>query len=460
MEKENILIACVGITDPIRSDYDGPILHITRYYHPKKIYMILSSEIAERERKWKYNEEAVHLLVPKCEIIKIETGIEDPHSYDSLATEFRTICEQVKYENPGNRILLNITSGTPQMETTLAMIGMGEPEIYTLIQVTTPEKKSNHNQAFNPEKDDLNEWFEGDLDNIGTEPNRCLTPQLYNFRTPVIQFQIRSLIENYDYNGALMLYKLNQDILPEKLGILLCHGEKRLCLESEEAIKEARKCGLVKNLFLNGRRDIAELVDYFNSMYVKEKRGELNDFVMRLEVLAEYLGLFILEKKMKISVDQISSVRSKRKNATRFLNEQKCKECMPGIEEYFVQKYFFEEEKNRSFRWGNALNSRAVVNLVGYQSEKKEIYKKYAIHVDEMRKWLSLCARLRNPAAHTIVAITDEMFKKEYGGKSADVLCANIRKVMMAVFEKEVPKESFEVFDILNKMCVDCMRKV
>ena len=41
MEKENILIACVGITDPIRSDYDGPILHITRYYHPKKIYMIL-----------------------------------------------------------------------------------------------------------------------------------------------------------------------------------------------------------------------------------------------------------------------------------------------------------------------------------------------------------------------------------------------------------------------------------
>ena len=34
-------------------------------------------------------------------------------------------------------------------------------------------------------------------------------------------------------------------------------------------------------------------------------------------------------------------------------------------------------------------------------------------------------------------------------------LCANIRKVMMAVFEKEVPKESFEVFDILNKMCVD-----
>ena len=30
----------------------------------------------------------------------------------------------------------------------------------------------------------------------------------------------------------------------------------------------------------------------------------------------------------------------------------------------------------------------------------------------------------------------------------------------MAVFEKEVPKESFEVFDILNKMCVDCMRKV
>lgn len=38
MEKENILIACVGITDPIRSDYDGPILHITRYITEKNIY--------------------------------------------------------------------------------------------------------------------------------------------------------------------------------------------------------------------------------------------------------------------------------------------------------------------------------------------------------------------------------------------------------------------------------------
>lgn len=95
----------------------------------------------------------------------------------------------------------------------------------------------------------MNEWFEGDLDNIGTEPNRCLTPQLYNFRTPVIQFQIRSLIENYDYNGALMLYKLNQDILPEKLGILLCHGENGYVLNLKKQLKRRESVVWLKIYF-------------------------------------------------------------------------------------------------------------------------------------------------------------------------------------------------------------------
>ena len=52
MEKKCILISAVGKTDPIRSNYDGPMLHIVRHYQPEKVYLILSDDIAKKEEKW------------------------------------------------------------------------------------------------------------------------------------------------------------------------------------------------------------------------------------------------------------------------------------------------------------------------------------------------------------------------------------------------------------------------
>lgn len=457
MEKKCILISAVGKTDPIRSNYDGPMLHIVRHYQPEKVYLILSDDIAKKEEKWGQNETAIHFLDKQCEVIKDNTEIKNPHSYDDLTVDFRRFCEKVKKENPERKILLNITSGTPQMKTTLAMIGMGEPEIYTVIQVTSPEGGKTYGSEFDPEKEDLKDWFECDIDNEESDANRCVIPNLYNFRQPMIQFQIQSLLENYNYAGAYTLYNLNRDILPEKLGHLLRHGAKRYNLEFEEAVLEARKCNMSQELFENSRKDITELVDYFNAMQIKVKRGELNDFVLRLEVLAVYLSLFIIEKKMRIPLDDFSTKRKRKGSETRYLDEQKCKKIMPEIEKYFMENYF-EGKSHQRFEWGRDLNGRAAVNIVGYQSEYNEKHAKYKIHVEEMRKWIHLSAKVRNPAAHTIIAILPEKIREEYEGKSAEMLCANIRKVMVSVLGKEVPKEIFDVFDILNQCCIECMR--
>ena len=39
--KERVLLTFAGNTDPTRGNYDGPMLHICRYYRPKKIYLVL-----------------------------------------------------------------------------------------------------------------------------------------------------------------------------------------------------------------------------------------------------------------------------------------------------------------------------------------------------------------------------------------------------------------------------------
>ncbi|WP_196611202.1 hypothetical protein [Pectinatus brassicae] len=48
--EECVLFSPVGSTDPIRGDFDGPMLHIVRYYKPKKVYFF-NSRMAKRDRR-------------------------------------------------------------------------------------------------------------------------------------------------------------------------------------------------------------------------------------------------------------------------------------------------------------------------------------------------------------------------------------------------------------------------
>ena len=46
---DDILFTCAGTSDPVRGNRDGGILHIMRYYHPKRVYLFLSQQIADLE---------------------------------------------------------------------------------------------------------------------------------------------------------------------------------------------------------------------------------------------------------------------------------------------------------------------------------------------------------------------------------------------------------------------------
>ena len=49
MEK-SILVSVVGRTDPMRSEHDGPIMHIIRHYRPERAVLFLTEEIEALER--------------------------------------------------------------------------------------------------------------------------------------------------------------------------------------------------------------------------------------------------------------------------------------------------------------------------------------------------------------------------------------------------------------------------
>ena len=44
---KQVLFSCLGTTDPVRKEHDGPMLHILRHYRPESVWLFLTPEIKE-----------------------------------------------------------------------------------------------------------------------------------------------------------------------------------------------------------------------------------------------------------------------------------------------------------------------------------------------------------------------------------------------------------------------------
>lgn len=449
-----ILIAVVGRTDPIRDEHDGPILHITRYYKPERIILILSEELGELEKKYHYMKDAIHLLDEKCMVDCIYTGIVDVHSYDDFSMVLMQVCNEAKEKYKESRIILDITSGTPQMETGLCMIALSDTERYLPIQVSTPAKAGNKSGFFNPEKDDITMWFETDLDN---EENicRCMEPQLFNYRRPIIQFQIRSLIQHYDYAGALQLIDLYKKSFSECAHDLILHAKNRLMLRNEDARKNAKALGMERELYSVKQKRISELVEYYNAMHVKQKRGELNDFALRMEILTEYLAIYLIEECMGFPRASFCNITSK----ICKLDKEKAQKVFPGIDAFLDEIYI--KEIGRGFDWNNKALSGRIASQIAAFLVKKEEHQKYQVCVEEFLKWIKISADVRNLAAHTMVAVTEDMMKSAYENLDSAALCKRIQRVMLLCFESGIDEKVFQIYDTINeKIAVELEKSV
>lgn len=445
----SILIAVVGKTDPIRSEHDGPILHIIRWYHPERAVLILTAEIEKDEKEYHYMEEAIRLLDARCQVEMISTGILQPHSYDDFSIPFLNICNRIRNQYPDKKILLNITSGTPQMETAMCMIAISEPSVYVPVQVASPERSANRSSFFKPHEDLIEDWFEMDVDNEPESESRCHEPQLLNFKRPMLQAQILSLICNFDYAGAWQLYQENQQLFSKRTGLLLEHAKYRLNLEYKEAEALAEQLGLKSALYPVRRSDVARLIEFFNSMCIKQYRGELNDFSMRLEIMTEYLAIYILENCMKIKRSELTTVRKLKNSEIMYLTESKCIAKIPGIEAYLDTQ--FSDKKGGVFEWGKAINALSLVHIVKYLS-MQECFKRYEAAATEMLRWVQLSAQVRNPAAHTIISITEDLIRKSYGNKDSQSLCNSMRTILRQVFGNEGKDEAFRIYEKINEL--------
>lgn len=144
MNKKRVLFSLIGSSDPIRNNYDGPMLHIVRHYQPVKVFLFLSAEMVKREKGGNlFCIKAINSISEDIDIELFESDIKDVTDYDVLAEIIPEKMDEFADKNSGCEVLVNISSGTPQMISTMNLHIAISNKDFKPIQVFTPEKKSN-----------------------------------------------------------------------------------------------------------------------------------------------------------------------------------------------------------------------------------------------------------------------------------------------------------------------------
>ncbi|KIX91212.1 CRISPR-associated protein Csm6 [Staphylococcus microti] len=289
-----VLFSPVGNSDPWRSGRDGAMLHIVRHFKPKKVVLFFTETLwlgksefkGHKEYEW---EEIIQQVSVDTEVEVIVDTIEHPQDFDVYKEKFHEYIKSLGDEYPEDEILLNVTSGTPQMEATLCLEYVVYPHRKKCIQVSTPENWSNANLSHSTPKEEL------DAVNIETvnlneeahEP-RYKEIEIISFREAMVKSQILGLIANYDYEGALSLIQ-QQEVFKNK-DILL-----ELLTEITSSIKKHSVFKDISEKYSND--DLRKLLFHYLILKLKFDRGDIAEVLIRVKSIAEYIAEYYINTK-------------------------------------------------------------------------------------------------------------------------------------------------------------------
>ncbi|NLD49592.1 MAG: hypothetical protein GX660_20790, partial [Clostridiaceae bacterium] len=172
--KKSVLFSPVGTTDPIRSQADGAMLHIVRHLRPEAVWLFLTKEMAEyHDRDDRYRKSILRVM-PECEIEIIKTDIDNPQDFDACYLKFREAIKGMREKYKDYELLVNISSGTPQMKNLLSYEAVAGNYGVVAVQVNSPNKSANDKEEHLTTDFDIDLAFETNQDHA----NPTLRPRL------------------------------------------------------------------------------------------------------------------------------------------------------------------------------------------------------------------------------------------------------------------------------------------
>lgn len=411
---KRILFSPAGNTDPIKSGYDGGILHICRHYKVDEVYLYLSQDILEHQNEdQRYTRAIEHLgklqnREIKCHLIE-RPNLSDPHLFNYFYEDFYK--ELVKIQeslSPDDELLLNVSSGTPAMKSAILCIATLKNLTCKIMQVANPAPKQD--KRF--EKPFTDEILENNLDDLPGEKVRveeisCPELAYYNEENSIIK-----LVKAYSYKAALELAKTlpqrkTQHYLPY-LELAVAREALNLKKAISLEIKLKTKTFPIKN------DDQIKVFEYALNAQLKLNRDEFTDYVRSLTPLTTDLFERIL-KQQGFDLTKFTKFDGSKRIWDRvFISNNKDTDSLA--------KAIYDGARMKNNPNYNDITTDSLNKIIQTMIDDTQIVK-LSNNLREVEK------ELRNRAAHEIISINEKKFTA-LTGKSPKEIMEDIKKAI------------------------------
>lgn len=280
------LISCIGDTDPIRNRHDGALLHLARVFRPEKILLIYSERTLLKENNILL---ALNSIEGYSPVIKKDERLisnSEVFIFDKMYEILNNVV--LKYSRDDEDLILNLSSGTPQMKSALFTINRLNDINVRAYQVITPSHSSNEGIRHDNNLD-INYLISTNLDNRKDFEKRILEDKAEKFQKTLIKRTMKDLLNNFDYESLYDLSMRHRILSKSKMKKIIS-----LLQDLTEAVKYQKLLKVVNQTDYCEKEK--KLINLYLIILLQANRELVSEVLIRSKNIGEYACELYLEK--------------------------------------------------------------------------------------------------------------------------------------------------------------------
>jgi len=389
----------------------------------------------------------------QVEVIERE-GLSEVQDFNTFYKEFpKWINYVMKDISEEDLLLLNVSSGTPAMKGCLLSMRLLQDIRCKVIQVSTPVRSINQTQyiEFKAEA----EWKHNCDNDVKGYVNRCTEVSVPDYACMIQENQIKRLLLEYDYKGALSLAKSlpkrhSKNYLPF---MKMALERSQLNLEPVETFIERNKGIFNFPVKKNGTKEAEKasfVFEYCLQMQLKLFRGDFDGFIRSITPVVWDLFFQIVENDLGLPISRyIQNLHNENKAKIwdwELLQKEK--------EETEMAKKIFDTLNNAIFAQNYSVNMKVysphLLSFIQAHHPSDQI-----ISTAEDLRFVE--ERIRNLVAHQMVPVTKDAIKKKTNF-TPKVIMDKV-KMLYNVAYQECEEEKWNSYEKMNKSILELLSR-
>ena len=419
-----ILISAVGTTDPISNNHDAALLHIARNYRPDKIVLVYSQEMMVKQ-------DLINKVLLSIEgynpIIEIDSTIlnnDEVFLFDKMYEVMGQIVQ--KYTNDDNEIILNLSSGTPQIISALFALNRINDYNTQAIQVATPKKGAN--REYKPLTDsEIDALIVENQDNSLDFVDRSIKDKSEKFTQALVKRHLRSLIASFDYQAAEAIInrkEYNKLLSKKKIAYI-----REKLYDFSRVFKNQSILSDILSFPLDDSQKKA--LNYYLMIDVLKEREHIADVLIKAKSLAE----FVIEETIKKDHEGLIVFVGNLPKLNPSFPE--CEAILDDIDKKMKKSRGIEDTEERIFSVQSTLNLLSYLNILEFYEYDSQLQ-------TAINGILSLNGE-RNKVAHGLSEIDTRLLSR----KKLKQLSENLRLLLVDCLD--IDSSYFNYYDKQNE---------